>query len=101
MSSAVERKGRSQNNEVHHQVRKKCADTDIELARANLIAGGTLSLAQSFTASGLFLLHFLGRLPEEQIRADSCPQDGNQSLPAFFAVRHGGYEGMMQRRLPV
>jgi AI-2E family transporter len=46
-------------------------------------------------------LHFLGRLPEEQVRRDSGPEYPNQYSQIVFAVFNVGHEGSPGDRSPI
>src|SRR5438445_12422071 len=101
VSAAVQGEGRSEDDEIHHQVREECPNSDIQLAGANFIKGRALSLCEAFSSRRLFLFYLLRCLPEEEVRANCGPKNRDQSFPSLLAVGQGRNECVVKSCAPV
>src|ERR1017187_3482705 len=90
-----------ENDEIHNEVRKKCADTHIELAVRDVPAAGTLALNQHAASHRFLFLDFLRGLPEKKVWADGCSQNGNQRRPRLMTFGPAGNESIVHDRDPI
>ncbi len=91
----VQRRRRGHDDEVHDRIRGEHAGRDVRTTRGQLLTRRAATLCQ-IAAQGAFFLHFLRRLPEEQVWRDRRTEDRDEhreegARPAYPTDGHHGY----------
>src|ERR1019366_9504857 len=78
---SVQRGGRRENDEVHHQVRKEHAGEDVVPGTSQFPIACAFTLFNGRLAQSDVLLYFLRGLPKEEVWRDGSSQDADQRGP--------------------
>src|SRR5207245_10378737 len=70
--------GGDEDDEEHDEVREEHPGDDVRAGPAQLLVGGAPAGPDTAPAPPALLLHFLGRLPAEEVGRDGGSQDSNE-----------------------
>ena len=97
----MQRRRRSEDDEIENKIRKEHARVDVDLCDSQLTISCAFPLTQRASTHSQFFFDFQARLPEEKVRRDRSTQDRQQHREVFVIKTNGRYESGFQNLAPM